>query len=172
MELSKRDQERIMRKSFRSSNIELSKSLLMTNADSIHKGKLAVGVLDFLKRHPTKAMKMRTRFASFVHGVCGTNIEDEDFFQWLCQRIGRKLHKVLNILNNHLETRGRRKLTEEERQVIVDTWHELSAVTVDRRNKIRILTSSKSKETCRHINRALHFEEKSRDGQMYTLYFN
>ena len=105
----------------------------MTNADSIHEGKLAVGVLDFLKRHPTKAMKMRTRFASFVHSVCGTNIEVEDFFQWLCQRIGRKPHKVLNILNDHPETRGRRKLTEEERQVIVDTWHELSVV-VDRRN--------------------------------------
>ena len=79
-ELSKRDQERIMHKGFRSSNIELSESLLMTNADSIHEGKLAVGVLGFLKRHPTKAMKMRTRFASLVHSVCGTNIEDEDFF--------------------------------------------------------------------------------------------
>ena len=57
----------------------------------------------------------------------------------------------MNILNDHPETRGRRKLTEEERQVIVDTWHKLSVVTVDRRNNRDVVKIRRS-EFLQHQN--------------------
>ena len=67
----------------------------MTTADNINEGKLVVGLLDFLKYHPNYSQKQRAQFSSFVHGICGENVEDQDFFAWLCKKIGKRPEMML-----------------------------------------------------------------------------
>ena len=67
---------------------------------------------------------------------------DNEFFNWFCKKKEDKMpERVRNIWEQYLSagnniegTRGRKKLSIENQQVIFDLWHEHSIVTVDRRN--------------------------------------
>ena len=112
MNLSKHEQGRILRKSFSSSKLELEEVLLVTDADNVHDGKILVGLFDYLKRHPVQTAEMRSQFCEIIQGICGENLEDEDFFEYLCRKIGKRKATMNSILKN-TEQRGQKKLSTE-----------------------------------------------------------
>ena len=62
----------------------------MTDADNVCDGKILVGLFDYLKRHPLPTAKMRSQFCDIIQGICGENLEDKDFFEYLCRKSGKR----------------------------------------------------------------------------------
>ena len=68
---------------------------------------------------------------------------DDDFLKWLAQKLDKRPHRLqqhrlqfswLSVTTEPIESRGRKGLSLETKQRIVDGWHEHSMVTVDRRD--------------------------------------
>ena len=67
-----------------------------------------------------------------------------NFFEYLCRKIGKR-KATMNIILKNTEQRGRKKkLSTEHRQLVYDTWHEFSIVTVDRRNNRDVVKINRS----------------------------
>ena len=111
--LQTRDQERVIRQGFRASPLEVSEVLLMMNVEKDHEAKLLVGLLDYLKRLPVKSSEGKAQFSAIVYGVCGTNIEDNAFFEYLCKKLGKRKENMWSILNDS-QLRGRKPLSTEK----------------------------------------------------------
>ena len=123
---------------------------MMGDFESMQEFKLATSVIDYLKKHPCYTRDDRESFCSLIHGVCGNNLYDTEYFSWLCKRIGKKPHLVARRLEQYIatgmtidETRGRKNLSYEEQQMIYDVWHENSIVTNDRRNGRDVVSMKK-----------------------------
>ena len=69
--------------------------------------------------------------------TCKSDIDNEVFMMWLSNKVGKKYSRVTKWVEDFIkespEKRGRKSLSEEDKQAVCDMWHDYSIVTVDRR---------------------------------------
>ena len=78
-------------------------------------------------------------FVDLLSKVCNVDdkeLGDDDFIRWLASRINKQPEQIVNALLSSQKgrARGRKMTSDEVRQMIFNTWHAYSIVTVDRRN--------------------------------------
>ena len=104
---------------------------------NIYNENVATGVIEYLKTYKCYSNKQKETFCEIVRSVCGENLYDVEFFTWFCSKIEKRPKAVTSLLSmdsESRESRRRQRLLLEDQQIIFDTWHENSIVTVDRRN--------------------------------------
>ena len=134
------DQEKIIQRSLETTvnRTVLDNLMLPTNTNSINESKLLSGILEYLKRLDLRTNNNKKQFVEILSNICevkDSDLNDDDFLQWLSNRIDKRYENVLKVMqSDEVERRGRRGKTLETCQAIFNIWHEFSIVTVDRRN--------------------------------------
>ena len=118
--------------------------------DDVNEAKLIEGLIKHLRSFNLKRNEDKKQFCSILWGICGDSLYNDEFMTWLANKLDKRKHRLaetihhwLSVTTESLETRGRKGLSQEERQSIFDAWHEYSIVTVDRRNGRDQVTMSK-----------------------------
>ena len=127
------EQAKVFRKAMETSNTSIE-TIFMSDVETVNDGKLLHGLIKHLKGFKLYSRDNFNRFCSLLWGVC-------DFLKWLVQKLDKRPHRLQQVISSWLsvttepiESRGRKGLSLETKQRIVDGWHEHSMVTVDRRD--------------------------------------
>ena len=118
-----------------------SDTIAVAPVDSIYEGRLLHGLLEHLKGVKLYSKESTNFFCSLLWGACGDTLLEPDFLKWLSVKIDKRPERLqklfstwLSVTTEPIESRGQKGLSNETKQVIIDSWHENSIVTVDRRD--------------------------------------
>ena len=132
--LQAEDQATILRKAVDQTDIDCLDTILMPNIEKMKEAKLTNGLISYLKRFKLHRPEEKIRFCSLLWGICGDNLLDEDFVQWLAKklymckpRLSSHIQAWLSVTTECMELRGRKGLMPETKQAIYNTWHTLTS---------------------------------------------
>ena len=127
---------------------------------TVFEGKLCDGSLDYLKKLQWKE-KTRELYAMLDNMF--PDLLNDEFLQWIARKVGQQTPRFAESYklwkkNNFVETRGRKKLSLETMQIILNSWYDNSIPSVDCRNGRESDTIRKSLYNQRY-HRDLHHEQ-------------
>lgn len=134
------DQARVFRNAAAQSKNNVLETVLMTNVQS-NEAKLLNGLFNHLKNSNLYRKDNKSKFCSLLWGICGESLTDDNFVLWLSTKLDMRKERLQNHIQSWLTTttepldmRGKKGLSQETQQLIVDAWLKESMITVDRRS--------------------------------------
>ena len=132
------DQVKVLRRSMEVTTPRVVENLLMSDLDSVYQAKTAEGILQHLKNSPKMP---KAQLCSMLYNIYGDELFEDELMDWVSKRINRRKQRVHEAMSKWItsngdikENRGRGGFSNEEKQVIYNTWNQNSIITVDRRN--------------------------------------
>ena len=135
------EQAKVFRNAMETSKTSLETILVNSDVETINDAKLLNGLVRHLKGIKLYSRESNNQFCSLLWGMCGDSLMDNDFVKWLALKLDKKPHRLekiislwLSVTTEPLESRGRKGLSKDAQQTILNAWLNESMITVDRRS--------------------------------------